>query len=72
MFCYVLFVGSIGSCPLAFIIPCLLHMKLTDSGILVKAKDIVIIIIGVAIMVVSTVVTIQELAEMDHLEGLTK
>jgi proton-coupled amino acid transporter len=63
-------IGSLCSTTLAFILPGLFHIKLfPDSSLLVKTKDILVILFGILAMVVCTSVTIYDLIErMKHPE----
>jgi len=54
-------VGSLGSCFLAFIIPVAFHLRLTTLSTLLITKDILILILGGSVSVLSTIVTIRSL-----------
>ena len=59
------FSGSIGSCPLAFIFPCLLHFLIVRhrESYFILVKDIVIMIIGIVLSITALVVSIQQMAQ---------
>ena len=62
---FCLFAGALGSSVLAYILPCLFHMKICwhDLNPFVKAKDIIIIIFGLVASLVSAYTVIQEIAK---------
>lgn len=55
--------GALGSCPLAFVLPCLFHIKLRYSEMsrLTLVKDCAIMTFGAVACVVSVVVSLQEM-----------
>ncbi|XP_013084175.2 uncharacterized protein LOC106069130 isoform X3 [Biomphalaria glabrata] len=59
------FVGAIGSSVLAYILPCLFHLKLCGNNIScsIKIKDYSIIIFGVLASIVSLYTTIKEVVD---------
>ncbi|KAL4240014.1 hypothetical protein ACF0H5_000809 [Mactra antiquata] len=57
------FVGAVGSSALAFILPCLFHLKLCwqDISVFIKIKDFIIIIFGIFASIISVISVIQRL-----------
>ncbi|XP_059174468.1 uncharacterized protein LOC131954738 [Physella acuta] len=56
------FIGAVGSSVLAYILPCLFHLKLRwhELSLGIKVKDVVIVVFGVLASVVSLYTTISE------------
>ncbi|CAL1529003.1 unnamed protein product [Lymnaea stagnalis] len=66
LFAYVsAFIGAIGSSVIAYILPCLFHLKLCwhKIGFCVRFKDICIIVFGTAASILSLYTTIKEVVE---------
>ncbi|GFO02086.1 endonuclease-reverse transcriptase [Plakobranchus ocellatus] len=57
--------GAIGSSLLAYILPCIFHLKLRwhESGFFIKVKDIFIVTFGIVASILSLRTTISEIAE---------
>ena len=55
--------GSIGSCPLAFILPCLFHIKINKMCMskLEILQDVTIVVFGIVCGVVGFVVSLMEI-----------
>ena len=62
MTCLIL-AGAVGSSVLAYILPCLFHLKLCwhDMSVFVRTKDILIVIFGLVASLVSAYTVIQEI-----------
>ncbi len=57
-----LFSGALGSSPLAYVLPFVFHLKLRFHTLpmWVVVKDVIVIILGVAMMVFGVFVVVQE------------
>ncbi|XP_053391552.1 uncharacterized protein LOC123563758 isoform X2 [Mercenaria mercenaria] len=57
------FVGAVGSSVLAFILPCLFHLRLCwhEIGVFIKVKDILIIAFGVFSSIISVVSVVERI-----------
>ncbi|XP_060600506.1 proton-coupled amino acid transporter 2-like isoform X2 [Ruditapes philippinarum] len=59
------FVGAVGSSVLAFILPCLFHLRLcwNELNVFIKFKDIFIIVFGVFASIISVISVIQRIVK---------
>lgn len=59
------FVGAVGSSVLAFILPCLFHLRLCwhDINIFIKLKDMIIIVFGVFASIISVISVVERIVK---------
>ena len=62
---YIIITGAVGSSVLAYILPCLFHLKLCwhDISVFVKTKDIAIVIFGLVASLISAYTVVQEIVQ---------